>query len=76
MCAQAARATESEEKIIQVLMRNRGNMSIERLVKAVSDAGVNDDVLIRSSIWHLISQSRIERNADNISIRRTRAAAV
>lgn len=59
---------ESERTIIRVLRRHRGSMSIDALFHATKTAGLHDDVLIRSALWHLISQARVKRDANTISV--------
>lgn len=59
---------ESEKTILEVLNRHHGRMSITELFRATRTAGISDEVLIRSALWHLISQARIKRDADTISV--------
>ena len=61
---------ESEKTIIEVLKQHHGTMLIEELFSATKTAGLLDDIdiLIRSALWHLISQARIKRDANTVSV--------
>lgn len=69
--AQTARVKDSEESektIMRILTLHNGKISIAELFNATKDAGLSDEILVRSAIWHLISTSRIKRDADTISV--------
>lgn len=70
MAIHATEFANSEQKILAALQKNHGPMTLATLFKAMRDAGLGDENLIRSGIWSLIAQARIERDADTVSLRR------
>jgi hypothetical protein len=69
MSVQTASTAKSEQKILTVLSKSHaGRMALRKLVATMRKAGLKDETRIRSAIWKLISESRIERDADMISI--------
>jgi DNA-binding transcriptional regulator PaaX len=68
MKIQGTRIAASEDRILTILRQHGGRMSLGELLVALREAGLRDEVLIRSAIWHLISQAQIERDADTLFI--------
>ena len=71
MSVQTARIASSERRILSVLSSHQGRMALSNLLAEMSEAGLDDETLIRSAIWNLIAEARIERDADTISLRKT-----
>jgi hypothetical protein len=68
MGLQETSIASSEKKILTALKRNHGQMALTTLFATMRDAGLTDETFIRSVIWNLIAQARIERDADTISL--------
>jgi hypothetical protein len=65
---QQASIARSEKTILTTLKKHNGHMALATLFASMRNAGFKDETLIRSIIWDLIAQARIERNADTISL--------
>jgi hypothetical protein len=66
MSPHAANIAISEQKILKLLVSHHGQIVLSRLLSEMKKAGLDDETLIRSAIWNLISDARIERDADTI----------
>ena len=60
--------TGIEDHILEILKIHDGSMTVEDLFEELKDMKIHDETL-RAAIWHLISQAKIEREANVISIR-------
>jgi hypothetical protein len=68
MGALAGGIGKSEELILKLLADHQGRISIAELFEAMKAEGLRDETLIRAAIWHLIAQTRIDRDADAILV--------
>jgi hypothetical protein len=66
----AANVAKSERKILQVLNHHAGRIQMRNLFDEMEKAGLEDETLTRLAIWNLISEARVKRDADTISLAR------
>lgn len=68
MGALAGGIEKSEDLILKVLNEHQGRLGIAQLFELLKEAGLQDQTIIRAAIWHLIAQTRIDRDADAILV--------
>lgn len=68
MGALAGSIEKSEDLILKVLKEHQGRLGIAQLSELVKQAGLQDETIFRAAIWHLIAQTRIDRDADAILV--------
>ena len=59
---------KSEKAIIELLKKREGTVALKEVMSTLSDGGSEGMTLLKTAIWHLISQAQIQREADSISL--------